>query len=123
MNVDMYVSVFFSIYLLFLLILLVVNEMNDKYLDIVDKYTPKEDRLKNAILTFVVGGLIGVLGELLLRGYMIWFNLPRKESGIIVTLTFVVVASILTAVGIFDVFVAKFKNWFCSFDDCGSVRI
>lgn len=84
--------------------------MDDKYLDIVDKHTPKEDRLKNAILTFVAGGLIGVLGELLLRGYMLWFNLPRKESGIIVTLTFVVVASFLTAIGVFDVFVTKLKS-------------
>lgn len=84
--------------------------MDDKYLDIVDKHTPKEDRLKNAILTFVAGGLIGVLGELLLRGYMLWFNLPRKESGVIVTLTFVVVASFLTAIGVFDVFVTKLKS-------------
>lgn len=84
--------------------------MDDKYLDIVDKYTPKEDRMKNAVLTFVAGGLIGVLGELLLRCYMIWFNLPRKESGVIMTLTFVVVSSILTALGVFDVCVSKLKS-------------
>ena len=84
--------------------------MDDKYLDIVDKYTPKEDRMKNAILTFVTGGLVGVFGELLLRGYMIWFNLPRKESGVIMTLTFVVVSSILTALGVFDVCVSKLKS-------------
>ena len=84
--------------------------MNDNYLNIVDKHTPKEDRLKNAIVTFVCGGLIGSLGELLLRCYMIWFNLPRKESGVLVTLTLVVVASVLTAVGIFDVCVAKLKS-------------
>lgn len=84
--------------------------MEDKYNQIVDKYTPKEDRLKNAIITFVAGGLFGVLAELLLRGYMIWFNLPRKESGVIVTLTLVVVASFLTAIGIFDVCVSKLKS-------------
>lgn len=87
-----------------------MNNMDDKYLDIVDKYTPKEDRMKNAVLTFVAGGLIGVLGELLLRCYMIWFNLPRKESGVIMTLTFVVVSSILTALGVFDVCVSKLKS-------------
>lgn len=84
--------------------------MKDKYNQIVDKHTPKEGRLKNAIVTFVAGGIFGVLAELLLRGYMIWFNLPRKESGICVTLTLVIVASILTALGIFDVFVAKLKS-------------
>ncbi len=86
-----------------------VNKM-DNYNMIVDKYTPKEDRLKNAIVTFIFGGLFGILAELLLRGYMIWFSLPRKESGIIVTLTLVIVASILTAIGVFDVCVSKLKS-------------
>jgi stage V sporulation protein AC len=35
--------------------------------------------------------------------------LPRKESGVLVTLTFITVASILTAFGVFDVLVAKIK--------------
>lgn len=84
--------------------------MDDKYLDIVKKHTPKEDRLKNAIITFVAGGIIGALGELLLRYYCVWFDLPRKESGVIVTLTFIILSSFLTALGIFDVFVAKLKS-------------
>ena len=78
--------------------------MDDKYLDIVDKHTPREDRLKNAIMTFLVGGVLGAFAEFLLRCYMMWFNLPRKESGVIVTLTLVIIASVLTALGIFDVF-------------------
>lgn len=81
----------------------------NKYKEIVDKNTPKEDCIKNAIISFVVGGLIGTLGELLLRCYMMWLNLPRKESGVLVTLTFVTIASVLTAFGIFDVLVSKFK--------------
>lgn len=81
----------------------------NKYKKIVDKNTPKEDCIKNAIISFVVGGLIGSLGELLLRCYMMWLNLPRKESGVLVTLTFVTIASVLTALGIFDVLVSKFK--------------
>ena len=84
--------------------------MNDKYIEIVNKHTPKEDRLKNAIVTFIAGGIFGVLAELLLRGYAIWFDLPRKEAGICVTLTLVVVSSILTALGIFDVWVSKLKS-------------
>ena len=84
--------------------------MDDKYLTIVDKHTPKEDRLKNAIIVFIAGGIFGVLAELLLRGYMIWFSLPRKEAGVVVTLTLVVLSSVLTAIGIFDVFVSKLKS-------------
>ena len=84
--------------------------MDDKYLDIVDKHTPKEDRLKNAIITFLAGGVLGAFAEFLLRCYMMWFNLPRKESGVIVTLTLVVIASVLTALGVFDVCVSKLKS-------------
>ena len=84
--------------------------MDDEYLNIVSKHTPKEDRLKNAIVTFVAGGIFGALAELLLRGYMLWFSLPRKEAGIVVTLTLGVLASILTALGLFDVCVTKLKS-------------
>lgn len=84
--------------------------MEDKYLAIVNEHTPKEDRLKNAILVFIAGGVFGVLAELLLRGYMIWFNLPRKEAGVVVTLTLVIVASVLTALGVFDRCVSKLKS-------------
>ncbi len=81
----------------------------NKYKEIVNRNTPKEECFKNGIIAFLVGGTIGALGELLLRCYMMWLNLPRKESGILVTLTFVAIASILTALGIFDVLVTKVK--------------
>lgn len=83
--------------------------MDNKYQNIVDKHTPKEDIFKNAILTFVVGGLLGSFSELLLRAYSMLLNLPRKESGVLVILTLITIASILTALGIFDVLVSKLK--------------
>lgn len=81
----------------------------NKYKEIVSRNTPKENYFKNGIIAFLVGGLIGALGELLLRSYVMLLNIPRKEAGILVTLTFVVVASILTALGVFDVIVTKVK--------------
>ncbi len=86
------------------------DDMEDKYQEIVLKHTPKEDILKNAIMTFIFGGILGVLSELLLRGYMLWFHLPRKEAGVIVIMTLIIIASILTALGIFDTLVSKFKS-------------
>ncbi len=82
----------------------------DKYNEIVKKYTPKEDRSKNAIVAFLVGGLLGSVSELLLRGYMMWLNIPRKEAGVVVILTLIVIASILTALGIFDTMVSRVKS-------------
>ena len=84
--------------------------LKDKYLEIVDKHSPKEDVFKNALIAFFVGGLIGVFSELLLRGYMVWFSLPRKEAGVIVILTLIILASVLTALGVFDFLMNKFKS-------------
>jgi len=85
--------------------------MKDKsYEEIVKSETPKEDIFKNAIMTFVVGGLLGSLSELLLVTYSTWLNLPRKESGVLVLLTLIFIASFLTALGIFDVLVVKLKS-------------
>lgn len=83
---------------------------NEMYDEIVKKYTPKEDILKNAIITFLAGGTIGALSELLLVCYSTWLNLPRKESGVLVILTLIFISSILTACGVFDVCVSKLKS-------------
>lgn len=83
--------------------------MKKEYLQLVDKHTPKEDVLKNAVITFLCGGIIGTISELLLQNYMIWFSISRKDSGVLVILTLIVIASLLTAFGIFDVWVAKLK--------------
>ena len=83
---------------------------NEMYDEIVKKYTPNEDILKNAIITFLAGGTIGALSELLLVCYSTWLNLPRKESGVLVILTLIFISSILTACGVFDVCVSKLKS-------------
>ena len=80
-----------------------------RYKEIVDKHTPKENVIGNDLIAFVVGGLLGSLSELLLRCYMMWFNLPRKESGVMVILTLITIASVLTACGVFDVLVSKVR--------------
>jgi len=84
--------------------------MDEKYQKIVKKNTPKEDRLKNGIIVFVSGGIIGVISEFLLNCYSMWFSLPRKESGVLVILTLIIIASILTACGVFDNLTKTFKS-------------
>ena len=66
--------------------------------------------LKNAIVTFLCGGILGSLSELLLRCYKIWFNIPRKEASVMVILSLIIIASILTAFGVFDTCVSKLKS-------------
>ena len=82
---------------------------NEKYQKFIKKYTPKPMVIENSLVAFFVGGLLGVGSELLLQLYQLWFHLPRKESGVMVILTLIILASILTALGIFDVMVTKVK--------------
>lgn len=83
---------------------------NKEYQEFIKTYTPKQPVLKNAIMTFFIGGLMGLGSELLLELYQFLFNLPRKESGILVILTLIILASLLTGLGIFDILVTKFKS-------------
>jgi len=81
----------------------------DKYQSIVKKYTPKEDRLLNAMIAFFVGGMIGILGQFLIELYSYYLNIPTKEAGVFMTVTLIFVASLLTAMGIFDKLVTSLK--------------
>ena len=47
---------------------------------------------------------------MLLNCYSVWLSLPRKESGILVILTWIIIASLLTAFGVFDLLVRIFKS-------------
>lgn len=81
-----------------------------EYQKFIKQYTPKPKVWTNAIIAFLVGGLMGAGSELLLELYEFWLHLPRKESGVMVILTLIIAASILTALGIFDTWVAKVKS-------------
>ncbi len=81
-----------------------------EYQEFIKKYTPKPKVAQNAIVAFLAGGAIGSFSELLLELYQFWFHLPRKESGVMVILTLIIIASVLTALGIFDILVTKVKS-------------
>ena len=83
---------------------------NTEYNEFIKKYLPKPNKIKNAFITFIFGGLIGLSSEILLEIYEYNLNLPRKESGVLVILTLITIASILTALGIFDILVTKLKS-------------
>ena len=81
-----------------------------EYLELVKEYTPSPNYFKNESVSFLVGGLMGLGSEFLLEWYQVLFHMPRKESGVLVILTLILVASFLTALGFFDVLVSKVKS-------------
>lgn len=85
----------------------------NKYKVLVNKYTPKEARLYNALVAFIIGGLMGVLGNFLVEFYSYCFDIPSKEASVFMIITLVFIGCFFTALGFFDKFV--------SFAKCGLI--
>ena len=81
----------------------------NKYKLLVDKYTPKESRTYNGLIAFVIGGLMGVLGQFLLSFYAYVFEIPSKDASVFMIITLVFLGCFLTALGFFDKMVAFAK--------------
>lgn len=83
--------------------------MNEKlYLKIVEKHKPKEPKLKNSIIAFIVGGLIGALAQILVNLYMN-FDMSFKDSCTLMIVTIIFIGVLLTGIGIFDKMVSFCK--------------
>lgn len=74
----------------------------NKYKSLVDKYTPKENRLYNSLIAFIVGGLIGVLGQLLIDLYSYILSIPTKQASVFMIITLIFISCLFTSLGFFD---------------------
>ena len=81
----------------------------DEYKKLVDRLTPKENKTKNAIVAFLVGGLVGVLAEVVAVVIMECFATSRVEAYQWTCLIVIFVACLFTALGFFDHWVTKAK--------------
>ena len=82
---------------------------NKTYDEIVKTNLPNENRILNPITAFVVGGLIGALGNFLIELYSYLFEISRNDSAIFMIITLIFLACLLTAIGVFDTFVKTGK--------------
>lgn len=82
---------------------------NKTYDEIVKTNLPNENRILNAITVFVIGGLIGALGNFLIELYSYLFEISRNDSAIFMIITLIFLACLLTAIGVFDTFVKTGK--------------
>ena len=76
-------------------------EKND-YKKIVSKYKAKENRVKNGIVAFVVGGLIGCVAEFLIQVYSYFLDISTQDASVFMIVTLIFIASLFTALGFFD---------------------
>ena len=84
--------------------------MEDKlYKKIADFHKAKEKRFKNAVIAFVVGGLVGLLGEGIIEFICYFFHESRANAQVFMSVILIFIASLLTALGFFDKLVTKCK--------------
>lgn len=81
----------------------------EEYKNLVKKHMPKYNYFKSMSLSFLVGGLIGMIGQALVDFYskVLSFTIKDAQTYMIVTLIFL--ASLFTALGFFDKLVEKVK--------------
>lgn len=76
--------------------------MKQNYQEIVKKHSPKENVLMNAVIAFITGGLMGIVGQLLIDGYSSWFDIPTKEATVCMLVTLIFFSCLFTSLGFFD---------------------
>ncbi len=72
------------------------------YDKLVVNHKPKEKRGQNAFIAFVVGGLMGVIGQLLVEFYSYYLGLSSSDASVFMIITLIFFASLFTALGFFD---------------------
>ena len=73
----------------------------EEYKKIIKELSPQSTVLKNSAKAFLFGGLICLIGELLASLYF-YLGASEKNAYILVTVSLIFLASLLTGLGVFD---------------------
>ena len=86
-----------------------MNVTKETYKKYADARAPKSPVLKDCTHAFLVGGLICCIAQGLTDAYTKLCRLPKEDAGTLTAATLVLVAAILTGLGVFDR-IAKFAG-------------
>lgn len=81
----------------------------EEYGQLVKRLTPKENKVKNMICAFLVGGLLGFLGEAFVEILINCYSFEREIAAIWLCITMIFLGSLSTALNFFDNIVEKAK--------------
>ena len=76
--------------------------INKKYDEIVERHKPTEQRSKNSLIAFLIGGLVGAIGEGLIQIYCSIWHISRTVISVYMIITLIFIAALATAIGFFD---------------------
>lgn len=82
----------------------------ERYKELIDETVAKEDKVKNVITAFFIGGLVGMIGQIIVSVLENNFNIIHKDATSIMIVILIFIASLLTALGVFDDLVSKAKS-------------
>ena len=86
------------------------DKMNNKEYDkLVSSVIGKESILKNVMIAFFSGGVVGIIAEVMCEFYFKVFNITLSDASFYTFSTFIVIGSVLTGLGIFDKVLSIFK--------------
>lgn len=72
-----------------------------QYEKMVDELSPKSPMMKDCLNAFWIGGLICLLGQLILNGYLAC-GLSKEDAGTACSMTLVLISAILTGMSVYD---------------------
>lgn len=81
----------------------------DEYKKLVKRLTPKENKSKNALVAFFVGGGVGAFAEIIVTLLIHCFAVSRTEAYLWTCLLVIFSSCLFTALGFFDNWVTKAK--------------
>ena len=81
----------------------------EEYLKLVEKITPKENKFKNGVYAFLIGGTVGLFGEAINKFIAYVFNLDVMVSSAWTCLIVIFLSCLFTGLGFFDNLVSKYK--------------
>ena len=73
----------------------------EEKIKLIQKHSPRSPVLKNCICAFLTGGIICLLGEVILTVFLN-MGLKKEDALPLVTASLILLAAVLTALGIFD---------------------
>ncbi len=78
----------------------------EEYQKLVKDYTPKEKKLENALIAFVSGGSVGLIGAIIYT-ILLNFDIQSKTANIWTIIILIFLASLATSLCFFDKWVNK----------------
>jgi stage V sporulation protein AC len=69
---------------------------------VADKHYPKKPKLRNAIVAFLSGGMMAIIGQTVLNTILHFTDYDVKEALPFVSISFIIATVILTGFGVYD---------------------